>query len=144
MISGNNPEIAHNQYPVLWDQANYEAVKEAGKLGEIVYFTRSGYSYSSRFTTAVWAGDQMVNWEYHDGLASVIPAALSLGLCGIGYHCSDIGGFTSLKWIKRSKELFLRWVEQATFTMIMRTHESNRPEKCWQFDSDAETQSRSL
>jgi alpha-glucosidase len=139
LASGEDPEIIHNQYPVLWDKVNLEAIEEAGKLGEIVYFTRSGYSNSSRYTTLVWAGDQMVNWEYHDGLASVIPAALSLGMCGIGYHCSDIGGFTSLKWIRRSKELFLRWVEQATFTMIMRTHESNRPEECWQFDSDQET-----
>lgn len=143
-INGNsimkeNMELAHNNYPVLWAKCNYEALKENENLGEMIFYTRSGYSGISKYTTVVWAGDQLVNWEYHDGLASVIPAALSLSMCGIGYHCSDIGGFTSFKWIKRSKELFLRWTEQATFTMIMRTHESNQPEKCWQFDSDQET-----
>lgn len=137
--SGENPEIIHNLYPVLWDQVNLEALKEAGKLGENVFFTRSGYTGSSKYSTLVWGGDQLVNWEYHDGLASVIPAMLSLGMSGIGYYCSDIGGYTSLAWIKRSKELFIRWAEQACFTMVMRTHEGNRPEKCWQFDSDDET-----
>ncbi len=139
LASQENPELVHNKYPVLWDRVNLEAITEMGKADEIVFFTRSGYSHSSKYTPMVWAGDQNVNWGYHDGLASVIPAALSLSMCGIGYHCSDIGGFTSLKWIKRSKELFIRWVEQACFTMLMRTHEGNRPEVCWQFDSDQET-----
>ncbi len=138
-FSGEKPEYVHNQFPVLWAKANYEALEESGKLGEAVFFMRSGYTGSSKYSTAHWAGDQLVNWSMDDGLASVIPAALSLGFCGVANHHSDIGGYTTAAWIKRSKELFMRWTEQAAFSPIMRTHEGNRPESNWQFNSDEET-----
>ena len=100
---------------------------------------RSGYAGSSKYNTMAWAGDQNVNWELDDGLPSVIPAALSLGMSGMGLSHSDIGGYTTLFGMKRTKELFIRWAEQAAFTPMMRTHEGNRPDDNWQFDSDEET-----
>jgi len=136
--SGEDPKLFHNKYPTIWSKVVYEALEESGNLGEIIFFTRSGYSYSSKYTTLVWAGDQLVNWSMDDGLASVIPAALSLGICGIGYHTSDLGGYTTVYNIKRTPELFMRWAEQAAFTMVMRTHEGNRPQSNVQFDEDDE------
>jgi alpha-glucosidase len=138
LSSGENPEIFHNKYPVIFAKANIEAVKEAGKFNEIVFFTRAGYAGISKYTTLVWAGDQLVNWSLHDGLASVIPAGISLGICGIGYFHFDIGGFHSIGQIFRDKEIFMRWAELAAFSMIMRTHESIKPFDNWQFDSDEE------
>ncbi len=44
----------------------------------------------------MWAGDQNVDWSLDDGLASVVPAALSLAMTGHGLHHSDIGGYTTL------------------------------------------------
>ncbi len=129
----------HNRYPAQWARANYEAVAEAGKLDEIVFFTRAGFTGSSRYVPATWAGDQMVDWSRHDGLPSVLPAALSLGMSGVGVHHSDIGGYTTLFWKRRSRELFQRWAEQAAFSMIMRNHEGNRPGSNWQWDGDAAT-----
>lgn len=132
-------KLMHNAWPVLWAKVNYEAVEESGKLGEVVYFMRAGYSGIQKYCTLLWAGDQSVDWSLDDGLASVIPAALSSGLLGNGLHHSDIGGYTSLHGNKRSKELFMRWAEMSAFTPVMRTHEGNRPYDCWQFDSDDET-----
>ena len=43
-----------------------------------------------------WSGDQNVDWTYSDGLATTIPAALSLGLSGFGLNHFDIGGYTTL------------------------------------------------
>ncbi|MGL4371028.1 MAG: TIM-barrel domain-containing protein, partial [Spirochaetota bacterium] len=77
--------------------------------------------------------------SFDDGLATVILAAISMGFAGIGYHHSDIGGYTTLVWIKRSKELFMRWAEHAAFTQTMRSHEGNRPDVNAQFWDDAET-----
>ncbi|TFF93414.1 MAG: alpha-glucosidase [Promethearchaeota archaeon] len=135
--SGISAKEYHNQYPVDWQRANYEAVKEAGKLDEIIYFNRSGFSYVSRYSKMVWAGDQLPTFSMDDGLASVIPAALSLGICGIGYYHSDLGGFTTFKpFFTRSKELIMRWAEQSCFTMAMRSHEGNQPEHNVQFDED--------
>ncbi len=59
--------------------------------------------------------------------ASVVPAALSLAMTGHGLHHSDIGGYTTLFEMKRSKELLLRWCDFSAFTPMMRTHEGNRP-----------------
>lgn len=137
--NGVSAEIMHNAWPVLWAQCNYEAIKEAGKLGEILYFMRAGYSGSQKYSVMMWAGDQNVDWSLDDGLASVIPSALSLAMSGHGLHHSDIGGYTTLFGMKRSKELLLRWTDFAAFTPLMRTHEGNRPDDNWQFDSDEET-----
>ena len=139
LSSGESPELVHNRFPALWAKANREAVEEAGALGEVVFFMRAGYTGSTRYSTAFWAGDQLVSFSRHDGLPSVIPAALSLGMVGGGITHSDLGGYTTLAWVKRTKELFQRWAEHAAFTPIMRTHEGNRPDSNWQFNSDRET-----
>ncbi len=145
LYSGESAELVHNKFPVLWAKVNYEAVKESQK-DDVVYFMRSGYTGSARYTPLYWNGDQLVNWSKDDGLASIIPATLSLGMSGVAFTHSDIGGYTTLAknvpdMIKtvRSKEVFLRWTEIAAFMPVMRTHEGNWPDENWQFDSDEET-----
>lgn len=137
--SGEDAISFHNKYPPLWADVNRQAIEEAGKSGEVVFFSRSGYTGTSKASTLIWGGDQNVDWSKNDGLRTVVPAALSLSFCGIGQHHSDIGGFTTILWLKRSKELLLRWLEHSAFTPIMRTHEGSRPDSNWQFDSDEET-----
>jgi alpha-glucosidase len=136
---GTSAEIAHNAWPALWARCNHEAVAESGQAGEIMYFMRAGGPGSQKWCPMMWAGDQNVDWSEDDGLPSVIPAALSLAVSGHGLSHSDIGGYTTLFGMKRTKELFMRWAEQAAFTPLMRGHEGNRPKDNWQFDSDAET-----
>lgn len=41
-----------------------------------------GFGKSPGYTTVSWGGDQNVDFSYADGLASVVPAALSLGMSG--------------------------------------------------------------
>ncbi|HUX22624.1 MAG TPA: alpha-glucosidase [Spirochaetia bacterium] len=137
--SGESAELVHNRYPALWARVNREAVDESGKSGEVLFFMRSGYLDSTKYSTSFWAGDQMVDWSRHDGLPSVIPAGLSLGFIGAGVWHTEIGGFTSLFGVKRTEELFMRWAELACFTPIMRTHEGNRPDTNWQFNSSPAT-----
>ncbi|WP_312999046.1 alpha-glucosidase [Leclercia sp.] len=137
--NGVSAEIMHNAWPALWAKCNYEALEETGKLGEILFFMRAGYTGSQKHSVMMWAGDQNVDWSLDDGLASVVPAALSLAMTGHGLHHSDIGGYTTLFGMKRSKELLLRWCDFSTFTPMMRTHEGNRPGDNWQFDGDADT-----
>jgi len=128
--------LAHNEYPVLWARANAEAVRESGKEGRICFFMRSGWAGSATHAQGFWAGDQLVNWSQDDGLPSVIPAGISAGISGMGNWHFDIGGYTTVAWIKRSRECFMRWAELAAFTPVMRTHEGNRPESNAQFYSD--------
>ncbi|MFX1448031.1 MAG: alpha-glucosidase [Promethearchaeota archaeon] len=137
--SGESSETFHNKFPVIFAKVNYEAIKEANKLEDVVFFTRAGYSHISKYTTSVWAGDQLIDWSLGDGLGTVIPAGISIGICGIGYYHFDIGGFHSLENYVRTKEMFMRWTEAAVFTTIMRTHESIKPFDNLQFDYDEET-----
>lgn len=144
LYDGTSAEIAHNAWPALWAKCNREAVDEAVEEGlaapnDLLFFMRAGGPGSQRFCPLMWAGDQNVDWSVDDGLPSVIPAALSLGLSGHGLHHSDIGGYTTLYGMQRTKELFMRWAELAALTVFMRTHEGNRPLDNWQFDSDDET-----
>ena len=132
-ISGNQ---AHNMWPGLWAKLNHEALEETGNLDKVIFFMRSGNAMSPRYAQSIWAGDQNVDWSRDDGIRSVIPAALSLAYSGHGISFSDIGGYTTVAWLKRTKELLLRWTEMSCFTPIMRTHEGNRPQTNWQFDSD--------
>ncbi len=140
--NGNSPMIEHNHWPALWAKCNYDAVSESGKLGEIVYFMRAGATGSQKYCTLLWAGDQSVDFSIHDGLGTVICAALSAGMSGCGLTHSDIGGYTSLFGNVRTKEVFLRWAEMAAFTPVMRTHEGNRPDDCFQYYDDEDTLNR--
>ena len=139
VLKNGRGELCHNQWPVLWARVNYEALHETGKLGELLFFMRSGYAGVQKYCPLLWAGDQSADWSRDDGLASVITAALSAGMTGNALCHSDIGGYTSLHGIRRSGELFRRWAEMAAFTPVMRTHEGNRPEENHQFDTDPET-----
>ena len=127
----------HNAWPMLWAKCNREAVEEAGKLGECVFFMRAGAAGSQRYATLIWGGDQNVDWSEDDGLPSVVTAALTLGMSGYGLHTCDAGGYTTLFHLHRDEELLLRWLEFACFTPVIRTHEGNRPDSNVQlYDSE--------
>ena len=123
----------HNSWPVIWAAVNGMATAESPQA---VFFMRAGYTGVQAHNRLLWAGDQCVDFSRHDGLGTVIPAALSAGLLGNLYHHSDIGGYTSLFGLVRTRELFQRWTELAAFTPVMRTHEGNRPRDNLQLDED--------
>lgn len=139
LFSGEDPKKYHNRYIVEWARIVYECLEESGKLNKILTFNRAGFSYFSKYVMLYWPGDQIVNWDPIEGLPTVITSGISCGLTGIGNYHFDIGGFSAHGEIKRSKELFMRWAEIACFSMMMRTHEGNKPDTNWQFDSDKET-----
>ena len=143
LFSGADPKSYHNRYAEEWAEVNREAIREAGREDDIVFFNRSGYSESPRYSTLFWLGDQLVSWDEHDGIKSAVTGLLSSGLSGYALEHTDIGGYTAidhplLKY-HRSKELLMRWTELAAFTVVFRTHEGNRPEVNHQIYSDQET-----
>ena len=127
------PMLVHNTWPMLWAKVNADAIDRHSRTGDAIFFMRAGYTGSQRYCPLLWAGDQSVDFSRHDGLQTVICAALSAGLMGNCYHHSDIGGYTSLFGNIRTPELFMRWAEMAAFTPVMRTHEGNRPDENFQF-----------
>jgi len=143
LFSGADPRSYHNRYAEEWAEVNREAIREAGKDGEVVFFNRSGYSRSPEHSTLFWLGDQLVSWDEHDGIKSAVTGLVSSGLSGYSLEHSDIGGYTAidnpLLQYHRSRELLMRWTELAAFTPVFRTHEGNRPEVNHQIYSDQET-----
>lgn len=139
LFSGENAELIHNTWPARWAQLNREAVEEAGKLGEIMFFTRAGFTDTKKYSTMMWNGDNHVDYSIDFGLPSIIPAALSLTSCGFGLSHSDIGGYTTFMNLKRSDELFMRWCELNAFTPLYRGHEGLNPDANAQFDFSEET-----
>jgi alpha-glucosidase len=141
--SGADPKSYHNRYAEEWAGVNREALREAGRGEDIVFFNRSGYTQSPGESTLFWLGDQLVDWDEHDGIKSAVTGLLSSGLSGYSLQHSDIGGYTAIDHplLKhhRSKELLMRWTELAAFTTVFRTHEGNRPEVNHQIYSDEET-----
>lgn len=130
--NGGAPDEIHNEYSEIWARMNREAVEEEGVVDDTFVFMRSGWGRSPGYTTMSWTGDQNNDFSYADGIAATIPAALSLGMSGMGYSHSDIGGYVSLFCMVRTQELMLRWAEMSVFTPVMRTHEGNRPTRNWQ------------
>ena len=138
LADGSDPMEAHNLWPVLWAQVNEQAVASRGKTGDALFFMRAGFSGVQAHCPLLWAGDQSVDFTRHDGIGTVITAALSSGLVGNAYSHSDCGGYTSLLGNVRSAELMQRWCEMAAFAPVMRSHEGNRPDDNQQYDSTPE------
>jgi sulfoquinovosidase len=143
LFSGADPKSYHNRYAEEWAEVNREAIHEAGREGDVVFFNRSGYTRSPKHSTLFWLGDQLVDWDEHDGIKSAVTGLLSSGLSGYSLQHSDIGGYTAIDHpllrYHRSKELLMRWTEFAAFTTVFRTHEGNRPEDNHQIYSDRES-----
>lgn len=137
-LARGDPMEMHNRWPVLWAMVNHAAVQSRGKVGETLWFMRAGFTGVQRYCPLLWAGDQSVDFSRHDGIGTVITAALSAGLVGNAYSHSDVGGYTSLHGNVRTEELLYRWYELGAFTPVMRTHEGNRPEENLQIDSTPE------
>jgi alpha-glucosidase (family GH31 glycosyl hydrolase) len=140
LFSGAEPKSYHHRYAEEWARVNREVISEAGRGEDIVFFNRSGYTNSPRYSTLFWVGDQLVDWDEHDGIKSAVTALLSSGLSGYSFEHSDIGGYTAidnflLKY-HRSNELLMRWIELGAFTVVFRTHEGNRPGVNHQICSD--------
>ena len=147
---GSDASTYHNRYPEEWAKLNREVIEEEGRLRDVVFFARSGFTQSPRYATLFWLGDQLTSWSQEDGIKSAVIGLLSSGFSGFSLNHSDIGGYTATTMPKvpfrlpligfvRSKELLGRWIEMNAFTAVFRTHEGNQPDRHHQIDGDAET-----
>ncbi len=137
-LHDGDPMQEHNRWPVRWAEVNARAVASRGRTGDVLWFMRAGHTGVQAHCPLLWAGDQSVDFSHHDGIGTVITAALSSGLVGNAFSHSDVGGYTSLFGNVRTPELMLRWYELGAFSPVMRTHEGNRPDDNLQIDSTSE------
>lgn len=138
-FDGSDPIARHNLYPVDWISISREAMDEVRPDGDWVVFARAGFTGVQRHSMIHWIGDQETDWSETDGLPTVVPALLNLGLSGVPWVTHDIAGFSGTLAPPSTKELYLRWTELGAFTPIMRTHEGARKQLNWSWEKDAET-----
>lgn len=121
--AGGTVEQIHNEFGNLWTERLYRGLKEEFPDERPFIMPRAGTSGMQRYSTFPWTGDIARTWG---GLEAQVPALLSSSMSGVAYLNSDVGGFSSVNGTM--PELYLRWVELATFSPMMRTHSPDRPE----------------
>jgi alpha-D-xyloside xylohydrolase len=115
---------AGNIYPLVHAQAFYDGMRAEGEQ-EILSLCRSAWAGSQRYGTVVWSGD--IGPTFGD-LRRQIPAGLNIGLSGIPWWTTDIGGFKGGDISSPSfRELMVRWFQFGVFTPICRLHGARQP-----------------
>jgi alpha-glucosidase len=135
---GSIADERRNTFPVDWHRVNREALEQARPDGDWVSFARSGFTGVQGVAQIHWVGDQQTDWGELDGLPTVVPALLNLGLAGQPFVSLDIAGF-SVGGEPSTKELYQRWTELGAFAPVMRTHQGARKDENWNWNKDDET-----
>lgn len=119
----------HNVYGLLMSQASFDGMRQAQPDKRPFVLTRAGFAGIQRYA-AVWTGDNNAYWEH---LESSIPMLLGLGVSGVPFVGSDIGGFAG----DTHGELLCRWSQLGVFYPLMRNHSAwdTVPQEPWQFGS---------
>jgi alpha-glucosidase len=137
-LTGGSGLDQHNTYPVLWQQAQRQALDAAIAADgvERLSFVRSGWLGTAPLADVFWAGDQRTDFEVDDGMPIVVPIGVGVGLSGVSTFGSDIAGYQSATNPDSTKELFFRWTELGAWSPVMRTHHGTQPDLEWSWESD--------
>ena len=135
---GRDAIEVHNTYPTEWQRLTREVMEELRPDGDWVMFARAGWSGTQGAAQIHWVGDQETSWSELDGLPTVVPAMLNLGLAAQPYVTHDIAGFGKSGG-PSTEELYMRWTELGAFTPIMRTHEGADKEGNWSWEKSPQT-----
>jgi sulfoquinovosidase len=143
LSDGRTGAEVHNLYPLMWQAANRANMDEGHPDGDYTFFVRSGFAWTEGGTSGlapvVWAGDQNTSWDDGDGIKTVVPIGLNLGMTGVPMFTHDIGGYSSAIEDPTTKELWFRWVSLGAFSPVMRTHHGASDEENWMLDRDEES-----
>jgi alpha-glucosidase len=104
----------HNQYGTLMARAAFDGFRRLRPDRRPFIITRAGYAGVQRYAT-IWTGDNRASWEH---LRIALPMIISLGLSGVPFVGSDIGGFVGAP----GAELYYRWLQSAALVPFARTH----------------------
>ena len=117
--NGETGRTMHNRYPVVYHGASTDHTTMRG--GDFAVYIRSGFHGVQPHARVVWGGDPTEDWSCSDGLCAAVHQLLSIGLSGIAYQGSDIGGFHSIVNPRTGDELNIRWLQVGAVSGVMRT-----------------------
>ena len=104
----------HNVYGMQMTRSTFEGLARLRPDERPFVLTRATFAGGQRYA-ALWPGDNVSTWT---ALQATIPMLSSLGLSGMPFVGSDIGGFAD----NPTAELYTRWLQTGVFYPFMRTH----------------------
>lgn len=113
---GSADEV-HNIYGHDWAGLIYKGYQNDFPDQRPFILMRAGYSGSQRYGLIPWSGDVSRSWG---GLQGQTEIALQMGMQGIGYMHSDLGGFAGGEIF--DPELYTRWLQYGVFQPVFRPH----------------------
>lgn len=120
---GPNVQIG-NIYPVMYAKNFFDGMTAEGQEN-IVNLLRCAWAGSQKYGALVWSGDIQSTF---DSLQKQFAAGLNMGIAGIPWWTTDIGGFFGANiYDKEFHEVFVRWFEYGAFCPVMRLHGYRMP-----------------
>ncbi len=116
ITAGGKADEVHNIYGHNWAKLVADGYQKEFSSVRPFILMRSGYSGSQRFGMIPWSGDVSRSLG---GLQSQMEIALQMGMQGMAYMHSDLGGFAGDYF---DNELYLRWLQYGVFQPIFRPH----------------------
>ena len=121
--AGPNLQIG-NIFPKEYARGFYEGMQAEGQT-QIVNLLRCAWAGSQKYGALVWSGDIASSWG---SFRNQLAAGLNMGLAGIPWWTTDIGGFHGGNPDDPAfRELFTRWFQWGTFCPVMRLHGDREP-----------------
>ena len=114
-VNGSADEV-HNIYGHYWAKMVFEGYQKDFPNQRPFILMRAGAVGSQRYGMVPWTGDVSRSW---DGLKPQTEISLQMGLQGIPYMHSDLGGFAG---DNLDDELYTRWLQYGVFQPIFRPH----------------------
>ena len=120
---GPNVQIG-NIYPKCYAQTFYEGMEAQGQKN-IVNLLRCAWAGSQKYGALVWSGDIHSSFE---SLRNQFAAGLNMGMAGIPWWTTDIGGFHGGDPSDPAfREVLVRWFQYGAFCPVMRLHGDRMP-----------------
>ncbi len=131
---GPNVQVG-NIYPQYFSRTFYDGMKQEGQKN-IVNLVRCAWAGSQRYGALVWSGD--IHSSFKD-LRNQICAGLHMGISGIPWWTTDIGGFHGGDPNDSEfRELLIRWFQFGAFSPVMRLHGDRKPQTKLYHDDGSE------
>lgn len=106
----------HNIYGHNWAKLISEGYQKDFPEKRPFILMRAGAAGSQRYGMIPWSGDVNRSWG---GLSGQTEIALQMGMQGLAYMHSDLGGFAGANL---DDELYVRWLQYGVFNPIFRPH----------------------
>ena len=120
---GTDLEVG-NIYPLEYARTFYEGMEREGQKN-IVNLLRCAWAGSQKYGALVWSGDIASSFK---SMRDQLAAGLNMGLAGIPWWTTDIGGFHGGDPADPAfRELFVRWFQWGAFCPVMRLHGNRLP-----------------